>query len=114
MSPVKQYQPGEGEIDMDPKQAFLAYEDLKRQEKDIKGQIDALKPFLLKVFPGDVDEIPLENGVIMRKEGRKSWKYSEALTAKIETVEEEKEREQQTGAATAKSGESFLEYRAAK
>lgn len=110
---VKQYNPIDEE-NFDPKQGFITYEELKAKEKEIKVQIDYLKPLLLRAFPSDVDEIPLQSGIIMRKEGRKTWKYSEGLTAQIELVEEAKEREQQTGAATAKTGESFLEYRVAK
>lgn len=115
MATVSEYLPAESLTEQfDPKQAFLKYENLKIEEKEIKRQVDELKPLLLKAFPADLDEIPLDSGVIMRKEGKKTWEYSQGLKEQIEEVDRLKELEQQTGAAKAKAGESFLEYRLSK
>lgn len=114
MATAPTYTPGAAEADFDPKQGFLEYESLKQEEKMVKSRIDVLKPLLLKAFPADVDEIPLEDGVIMRKQGRPSYTYSEQLENRIEALDADKEREQQDGSAKVKFGESFLEYRVNK
>lgn len=96
---------------MDDKSKALlgAYEEYKREIKELEAKCDELKPQLLEIIPRDAK---IDTGIgTFTVTARKKWKYSDELTEREKEVKEDKKVEEQTGVATASEGEAYIIYK---
>jgi hypothetical protein len=90
------------------KRAFLEYEELKIQEKEIKSRLEDLKPLILEVVPEET-KVNAMQGYFERKK-RDNWTFGPDIQAHEQSLKDEKAAAIAKGEAT-NNPTFYIEYR---